>query len=257
MFAPIRIARLFGIPVEARFSFLAMLGAVLLFMGGFSGLFVVLLAFSSVVLHELGHALVARKLGVFVSGIDLHFFGGVAKLASQPKSERDEIAIAAAGPAVSFVLAGLGMALYFATGFAVFELLALVNLVIAVFNLIPALPMDGGRILRAILSKRFGHQRATEYAVRVSRVVSIGFAVIGLAFAHLQLLLLAGVLWVMANSELRMARFTRPGTSSERPSGLVPEVVIGGIPMRRYPSDHPLHRHTKAHRVVVVYDVEP
>ncbi len=205
MFAPIRIARLFGIPVEARISFVAMLAAVLLFMGGFTGLFIVLLAFSSVILHELGHALVARRLGVGVSGIDLHFFGGVAKLTSQPSSAKDEITIAAAGPAVSLALAGVGALLYFATGLGFFRLLTGVNLVIGVFNLIPALPMDGGRILRAFLSSKIGFRRATERSVQVSRAVSIGFGILGLAFFQLQLLLLAGVLWVMASAELRMA----------------------------------------------------
>jgi Zn-dependent protease len=203
---PLRFGRVFGIPLEARVSFLVMLGLVLLFMGGLSGIFVVLLAFSSVILHELGHALVARKLGVGVSGIELHFFGGIAKLESQPRSNVDEVAIAAAGPAVSFVLSGIGFLLSFATGWAVFELLAVVNLVIAVFNLIPALPMDGGRILRALLAGRVGYQRATELSVRISRVVSVAFAVIGLAFGQIQLLLLSGVLWFMASAELRNSR---------------------------------------------------
>jgi Zn-dependent protease len=180
-----------------------MLGLVLLFMGGLSGIFVVLLAFSSVILHELGHALVARRLGVQVSGIELHFFGGVAKLQNQPKSNVDEVAIAAAGPAVSFVLAAIGFLLSALTGWFVFELLATVNLVIAVFNLIPALPMDGGRILRASLAGRMGFRHATELSVKISKGVSIAFAVLGLAFGQIQLFLLAGVLWYMASMELR------------------------------------------------------
>ena len=84
---PLRFGRVFGIPLEVRMSFLLMLAFVLLFMGGLAGISLVLLAFSSVILHELGHALVARRLGVGVSGIELHFFGGVAKLESQPKSK--------------------------------------------------------------------------------------------------------------------------------------------------------------------------
>lgn len=226
-------------------SFLLMLALVLLFMGGLSGIFIVLLAFSSVILHELGHALVARRLGVGVSGIELHFFGGVAKLESQPKSNKDEIAIAAAGPAVSFVLAGFGFVLHLATGLFFFELLALVNIVIAVFNLIPALPMDGGRILRASLATKLGHRRATEVAVKISRVVSVGFAVVGLAYMHIQLLLLAGVLWAMASAELRFARSadSQGGTIQHDPFGspnfsplapqpiAVPRVVV----VRRYP----------------------
>ena len=180
--------------------------------------------------------------GLFVRR--LHFFGGVAKLTSQPKSNKDEIAIAAAGPAVSFALAGLGFVLSLASGWAFFELFALVNLVIAVFNLIPALPMDGGRILRASLASRLGHQRATVLAVRISRFVSIAFAVIGLAYMHIQLLLLAGVLWAMASAELRFARgsvsqnrtmggddsFGPPHFGPPAPPVSVPRVVI----VRRY-----------------------
>lgn len=232
---PLRLGRVFGIPVEARVSFLIMLGLVLLFLGGLSGVFIVLLAFASVILHELGHALAARRLGVGVSGIDLHFFGGVAKLVSQPKSNRDEIAIAVAGPAVSFVLSGLGFVLSLATGWEFFALLAAINLIIAVFNLIPALPMDGGRILRASLASRYGHRRATELAVQVSRVVAVGFAVFGLAYMHIQLLLLAGVLWAMATAELRNAQGSASqsgilwgegfGTRSDEPMP-VPKVVI-------------------------------
>lgn len=248
---PFRFGRVFGIPLEARVSFLVMLGLVLLFMGGLSGIFIVLLAFSSVILHELGHALVARRLGVGVSGIELHFFGGVAKLMSQPKSNRDEIAIAAAGPAVSFVLSGIGFLLSLATGWAFFELLAVVNLVIAVFNLIPALPMDGGRILRAALSSRMGYQKATVLAVQISRVVSVAFAVMGLAFMHIQLLLLAGVLWAMASAELRNAQImaAQEGTT-RRPDYGPPGFGPGGFGASGFgPRGGPP---TSAPRVVIV-----
>ena len=180
------------------------------------------LAFASIVLHELGHALVARKLGVGVSGIELHFFGGVAKLTSQPASSKDEAAIAAAGPAVSFALSLVGYLLFLVTGWQVMGLLAAVNLVIGAFNLIPALPMDGGRILRALLSSRYGFREATAISVRVSRVVSIAFAVLGLAFAQLQLIVVAGVLWVMASAELRMSRFQGYRTASD----FTPEVEV-------------------------------
>lgn len=227
----LRFGRVFGIPLEARVSFLVMLGLVLLFMGGLSGIFIVLLAFSSVILHELGHALVARRLGVGVSGIELHFFGGVARLESQPKSNRDEIAIAAAGPAVSLALSGLGFLLALATGWAIFDLLAVVNLVIAIFNLIPALPMDGGRILRALLAERLGHRRATVLAVQVSRVVSVAFGVVGLAYMQLQLLLLAGVLWVMATAELRYSQMAAAQGQPINPNG-------AGFPFSTHPTEY-------------------
>ncbi len=209
---PFRLGRLFGIPVEVRASFLLMLAAVLLFMGGLGGILVVLLVFASIVAHELGHSLVARKLGVEVSAIELHFFGGVARLQSQPRSARGELAIAAAGPAVSFALSALAFVMAALSHWWFFELLATINLVLGIFNLIPALPMDGGRILRALLVPRLGFARATEVSVGVSRVASVLFAVVGLAFLQLQLILLAGVLWFMASAELRMARHGYAGS---------------------------------------------
>lgn len=207
MFRSYRLGRLFGFPIEVNLSFLLMLAAVLLFMGGLAGVAVILLAFTSVLAHEFGHALVARHLGVGVSGIELHFFGGVAKLMGQARTARHEVAIAAAGPAVSFVLGGVGLALHGLTGLGLFSLLGWINLVIGTFNLIPAFPMDGGRIFRALLTTRLGFQRATKVAVTVSRAVSIVFAIVGLATGSFQLMLLAGVLWYLSASELRTARF--------------------------------------------------
>jgi Zn-dependent protease len=206
MFKSWRIGRLFGFPVEVNASFLLMLAVVFLWMGGLAGLFVVGLAFGSVLLHELGHSLVARKLGVPVSGIELSFFGGAAKMVDLPKSANDEIAIAAAGPAVSLGLAGLGFGLGAAFASPLLALVGWINLVIAGFNLIPALPMDGGRILRALLTRRMDYATATDVAVRVSRIAAIAFAVIGVAYSAFQLLLLAPLLWVMGPRERMLAR---------------------------------------------------
>ncbi len=202
----LRLGSLFGFPIHVNLTFLLLLGVAGLTMGGAGAVAVVLLAFASVVLHELGHALVARHLGVNVSKIELHFFGGAAQMTDQPRSARDEIAIAAAGPAVSFALAGLSLILMSLTGVAVFQLLAWINLILGAFNLIPALPMDGGRILRAILSRRMGFLRATEVSVTVARVFAVGLGVYGLATLELYLVLLAVVLWVMTSAERFAAR---------------------------------------------------
>ncbi len=206
MFKSWRLGRVLGFPVEINLSFLLLLGFVLLTWGGLAGVFVVLLSFGSVLLHELGHAVVARKLGVHVSGIELSFFGGAAKMENLPRSANDEIAIAAAGPAVSLVLGGLGLGLAAITGVPFFALLGWINFVIAAFNLIPALPMDGGRILRAALSYRMDYVRATEIAVTVARVATVAFVVFGLAYGIWTLVLLAPFLWTMSSAELRMAR---------------------------------------------------
>ncbi len=211
MFKTYRVGTVLGFPIEVNLSFLLLLGFILLWAGGLAGLFIALLAFGSVLLHELGHALVARHLGVPVPGIELHFFGGAAKMGSQPKSAKDEIAIAAAGPVVSFVLAGVSALLFAVSGFWLFYLLAYINLMLGGFNLMPALPMDGGRILRALLTRKFSFVQATEIAVTVSRGFSILFAVVGLAIAHIFMVLLAVVLWMMASAERRMARFVGYG----------------------------------------------
>src|SRR5690349_20340043 len=186
MFKSWRIGSLFGFPVEVNLSFLLLLGVVLLTMGGLAGVFVVCLAFGSVLLHELGHSLVARKLGVPVSGIELSFFGGAAKMVDLPRSANDEIAIAAAGPAVSVVLAGLGFGLGAVAHSPLLALIGWINLIIAGFNLIPALPMDGGRILRALLTRKMSYVAATDAAVTVARVAAIAFGVWGLSIGSIQ-----------------------------------------------------------------------
>lgn len=208
-----RIGSLFGFPIEVNLSFLIMLGVVLLMWGGLQGVFLVLIAFASVLLHELGHALTARQLGVPVAGIELHFFGGAAKMVGQPKTANDEVLIAAAGPAVSFFLGLAGLVMGAVTGVLglglvsdVFRLLGWINVVIGVFNLLPALPMDGGRILRALLTRKYPFERATEISVRLARGFAIALGVTGLFTAQLYLVLLAGLLWFMSAAELRNAR---------------------------------------------------
>lgn len=201
-----RVGRLLGFPIEINLSFLILLGIVLFASGGVAGLAVVLLGFASVLLHELGHALVARHLGVRIAGIELRFLGGAAKMVDLPRTPGDEIAIAAAGPAVSFALAGLALALATATGVAVFELLCWINLVIALFNLTPALPMDGGRILRAVLARRMSLTRATDVAVTVSRGFAILFGLAGLVLGRPYLVLLALALWWMGTAERAAVR---------------------------------------------------
>lgn len=200
-----RLGTLFGFPIDINLSFLVLLALVLVGFGGLPGVMIVCLAFGSVLLHELAHALVARQLGVRVSGIELGFLGGAAKMVNQPRTSNHEIAIAAAGPALSLALGGasIGLAGLFAS--PLLATIGWINLVIAGFNLIPALPMDGGRILRAALAKRMSYIRATDLAVTIARVVAVGFAVIGLTGTY-QLLVLAPFLWMMGSHERRVAR---------------------------------------------------
>jgi Zn-dependent protease len=196
-----RLGTLFGFPIRVNLSFLLMLGVVFMWMGGLPGVIVTLLAFASVLLHELGHALVARRLGVRVADIELHFFGGAARMTEMPRSPNHEIAIAAAGPAVSFALAAAGWAGAVLTGAPVLGLLAMVNFYLGAFNLLPAFPSDGGRILRAWLARRRGYHAATDQAISVGRVVLIGLGVLGLVSGSYQLIVIAAVLWMMGSAE--------------------------------------------------------
>jgi Zn-dependent protease len=212
MFKSWRLGRMFGFPVEVNLSFLLLLAVVFFAVGrgsislGLGAVAIVLLAFASVLLHELGHALVARRLGVHVSGIELSFLGGAAKMMQMPRSADHEIAIAAAGPAVSLMLAGAGFGLGAALHSPLLLTIGTINIVIAAFNLIPALPMDGGRILRALLSRKMDFVRATDVAVTVSRVAAVAFVVFGLIYGHLQLVILAPFLWMMGTHERMAAR---------------------------------------------------
>jgi Zn-dependent protease len=206
MFKTWRLGTLLGFPVEINFSFLLLLGFVFIALGGLAGVVIVMLTFASVLLHELGHAIVARRLGVHTTGIELGFFGGAAKMIDIPRNPRDEIEIAAAGPIVSLALAGLGLGLGAASHITIISWIGWTNLVLALFNLIPALPMDGGRILRAALTTKMSFVRATDISVTVSRVAAITFAVGGLLLGAYQLVFLAPFLWMLGNREKLMAR---------------------------------------------------
>lgn len=198
------LGRIAGIPVRVHASFLLLLGVLALVSSGLSFLFVLALAFGSVLLHELGHALVARRRGVHVQEIELHFFGGAAKM-TMPRNARDELVIAAAGPAVSFALAAAAYAATTAVAWPVFAMLVKINLGIALFNLIPAFPLDGGRILRAILTQRWGFAIGTDKAVTVSRVLSVALGLAGLWLGWFQLTLIAAFVWMLAGVERRAA----------------------------------------------------
>ncbi len=208
-----KLMTLFGIPIRVTFSFLILLAFALLAWGGLQGVVAIVAVFAMVLAHELGHALVARKLNVPILGIDLHFFGGAAKLAHLPSSPRQEVLIAAAGPAVSFALAAVSFGLYLVTSVWVLQWLAYINLMLGAFNLLPALPMDGGRIFRAALASRMGRVRATSIAVKVAKAVAVAMGVVGafglwpLSAPSFFMVGLAVMLWWMAGAELRAATY--------------------------------------------------
>jgi Zn-dependent protease len=123
-----------------------------------------------------------------------------------PRTANHELAIAAAGPAVSLGLAALGFGLGAVTHVPLISWLGWTNLILAVFNLIPALPMDGGRILRALLTRKLDFVRATDVSVKIARVAAVAFALFGLAYGWYQLVFLAPFLWLMSTREALLAR---------------------------------------------------
>jgi Zn-dependent protease/predicted transcriptional regulator len=167
------------------------------------GLLAALSLFLSVLLHELGHALAARRYGVETRRITLWLLGGVAQLEKIPKEPRKELAIALAGPAVSFALALLFRLLRQEAGALGFltHYLALVNLVLGLFNLLPALPLDGGRVYRALLGLRMPYLLATKKAVAMSQAVAVALGLFGLMVFNPFLVLMAFFVYMASRAE--------------------------------------------------------
>lgn len=173
------------------------------------GLGVAVTLFASVLVHELGHSLYALRKGGRIRDITLLMIGGVSRVIEPPKNVRHEAVMALVGPVVSLALGGLFYALRafapaasFNLRFALFYLGSL-NLFLGLFNLLPAFPMDGGRILRALLVPRIGVVRATKVAAGVGKVFAVGFGLWGLISFNLLLLLVAFFVFTSASGETR------------------------------------------------------
>tara|TARA_B100001123_G_scaffold448460_1_gene609713 strand:+ start:952 stop:1575 length:624 start_codon:yes stop_codon:yes gene_type:complete len=194
------IFRYEGIPVRLHFSFWILVAFLVLpemVTGSMGSAFLLVLMltglFGSVVLHEFGHALMARRFGIDTTSITLYPFGGIAALKSEPQTSRSEFYIAVAGPAVNIVLCVMLFPFYMIDMPLAAELIT-VNLVLGIFNLIPAFPMDGGRILRAYLSQKMSRKGATIISLRVSRVFAWVFIALGLVTSGVNLVLIGGFL---------------------------------------------------------------
>jgi len=215
-----KIGRIFGIDVFMHVTF----GLLLLWVGVSyyqarqswadvaAGLVFILTLFAIVVMHELGHALTARRFGIRTRDITLLPIGGVARLEKMPEEPRQELLVAVAGPAVNVALAlVLGGLLAATTGAVALDELSLVggsflaklvavNVMLAVFNMIPAFPMDGGRVLRALLAMRMDYVHATQVAAAVGQAIAFLFAFLGL-FTNPFLVFIALFVWIGAASE--------------------------------------------------------
>jgi Zn-dependent protease/CBS domain-containing protein len=225
-----KIGRVAGIDVKVHWTFFLLL-AFFAFLGyQTSGSLVgaltetvtIVALFFCVLLHEFGHSLVAQRFGLEIHSITLLPLGGVSKLESLPEKPADEVKITLAGPLVNVVLApilfGVGLLfgavprvpgdLFMSIGSVgqFFFYLGYLNVVLAVFNLLPAFPLDGGRILRALLASRLGAVRATDISSAVGQLFAVAFFLVGLLGGNFLLALVAVFIYFGATGEAQMVR---------------------------------------------------
>jgi Zn-dependent protease/CBS domain-containing protein len=216
-----RLGRVAGILIEIHVTFLFLLAWVALveyqrsrsWASVVDALAFILAVFASVVLHEYGHALTARRYGVRTRAITILPIGGVASLERIPTRPQEELAIALAGPVVTVLIAATLYLWLRLTGTAVsivdldpgggpfLTRLMWINVFLAGFNLLPAFPMDGGRVLRATLALRWDYVRATRMAAIVGRTFAAGFGLLGLLVGNPFLVFIAIFVWMGAAGE--------------------------------------------------------
>lgn len=232
-----KIATVNGIAIYVHATLLLLLGWILLgsaveghgVAATMEGAALVALLFLCVLLHELGHAVTAQRFGIRTRDITLYPIGGIARLERIPRDPRQELMVASAGPLVNVViaaalLAGLniggavsGMNRVQLIGGNPLATLMWFNVVLVVFNLLPAFPMDGGRVLRAFLAERLEYARATHIAASVGQAMAFAFAFVGLLVNPL-LLFIALFVFVGASQEASMVDM---------------ELAFRGVPVRR------------------------
>ncbi len=232
-----KVGRFAGIDVYIHSTFFLLLGFIGVanwlaernLAGTLEGLGFILALFGCVLLHEFGHALTARRYGIKTRDITLLPIGGVARLERMPEEPKQELTVALAGPAVNVVLAGV-LYLWLASRGALepitslsvsqgsfLERVMMVNVTLAAFNLIPAFPMDGGRVARALLAMRLEYTRATQIAAALGQGLALILGFIGL-FSNPFLLFIALFVWIGAAQEASMAQM---------------KSAMGGIPVSR------------------------
>jgi Zn-dependent protease len=216
-----KLGKVAGIPIYVHWTFVILVLWVVLgywmqnndLVRALEGGGFVLSLFGCVVLHELGHALTARQFGVPTSDITLLPIGGVARLQRIPERPVQELIVALAGPAVNVLIVAL-LYIVFGVRFPAgldhpqhlvearfWPKLLEVNTFLAAFNMLPAFPMDGGRVLRAVLAMQLPYARATRLAASIGQMMAIGFGLLGLTSGNPLLLLIALFVWIGAEGE--------------------------------------------------------
>jgi len=243
-----KIGRVAGIDVKVHWTFFLLLAFFAFsgyevsgsLVGALTATAMIVALFFCVLLHEFGHSLVAQRLGIEIRGITLLPIGGISNMESLPEKPADEVKITIAGPLVNVVLALIffGVALLFGAGrLAPSDLftgvgsasqflfdLGYLNVVLGVFNLLPAFPMDGGRILRALLASRLGAVRATNISSTVGQLFAFAFFLIGLVSGNFLLAVVAVFIFFGASGEAQMVR------QRELTRGLTVSDVMGTKP---------------------------
>jgi len=201
--------------------FLVWLGTIYYRQGGaeaaWQGTIFIVLIFVCVLLHELGHVFAARRYGVKTSDVTLWPFGGIASMERMPEKPGEELIVAVAGPAVNIAIAAM-LILWLGPQFDLENLtkiedpavslavkLAAANIILVVFNMIPAFPMDGGRVLRAILAMRMGNARATELAATIGQGFAVVFGILGILYNPM-LIIIAAFIFLAASGEATQAQ---------------------------------------------------
>lgn len=225
----LKLGRFAGVDIFVHWTFLILLTWIFVAHLGtgkdvaaaLRGVGFVLALFGCVLLHEFGHALAARRYGISTRDITLLPIGGIARLERMPENPRHELWVALAGPAVNIVIAAVLFAASAIAGNSFQEpaldvapesggflgrLLA-VNLFLAAFNLLPAFPMDGGRVLRALLATRLGRRRATQIAANIGQAMAVVLGLLGLLFNPF-LMFIAFFIYIGAQAEAQMVELT-------------------------------------------------
>ena len=213
-----KVARIAGIDVRIHATFFLLLGFVAYFSGhtvgagsGVSVVLIWLLIFLCVLLHELGHALAAKAYGIPTVDITLYPIGGVARMERMPEKPVQELVVAIAGPLVNVVIIiALGGVLLATGGLDLIaivtdpslpQMLLSANVIMVVFNLIPAFPLDGGRVLRALLATRMEYARATRLAAGIGQGIALALGIFAAFTGQFLLILIAIFIYMAAESE--------------------------------------------------------